>query len=165
MTIAAQSNFQVVYSLSAAPGQCGNCGYSGSDRRYIDTHRDFEYYGALFYCESCVADMAGRFGWITPDKAAEKDALIDEQASELINLRARLAATEAYIGAALNLPGGAKYTFGANASNGVRVGDPIPEPTLSDAGGSNPKAAVTVVKSGPNDVRESESDDLADFDL
>lgn len=57
--------------LHTAPGQCATCG-SGQDKNgFCDTQLDFEYYGRVYFCSNCVAEIAAVFGFISPTDYAE----------------------------------------------------------------------------------------------
>lgn len=56
-----------------APGQCATCG-SGQDKNgFCDTQLDFEFYGRLYFCSNCVAEIAAVFGFISPVDYAEME--------------------------------------------------------------------------------------------
>lgn len=74
-----------------SPGNCGLCGYSGQERKYLDLRLDFEFYGTLIFCEECVMGMAQVFGFITPGQAQALEARVEEAERELIQSRALLA--------------------------------------------------------------------------
>lgn len=55
--------FRVVDVPDAQPGSCCNCGASKRDgRTYIDIGRHVEWYGAVFFCGLCLAEIATAVG-------------------------------------------------------------------------------------------------------
>lgn len=72
----------------ASPAKCGLCGYSGSDRRYLDPRLDFEFYGTLIFCESCVGTMANDFEFSSPLQTRSLENRVKEAERELEVLRA-----------------------------------------------------------------------------
>ncbi len=57
--------FAIVEVPSALPGSCKCCG-SASKKFYIDTGTQEEFYGAVYYCNDCMGEMAELAGYVTP---------------------------------------------------------------------------------------------------
>lgn len=58
----------VVETPLALPHSCGMCGYGGSDRKWwIDTTKQFEYYGAFYICDQCFTFLASLVNFVPPD--------------------------------------------------------------------------------------------------
>lgn len=83
----AQGRFFLLDSPKATPGNCGICGFSGSERKYLDPRLDFEWYGTLIFCEDCVMSMAEVFGFILPAQARALEERVEEAERELIMYR------------------------------------------------------------------------------
>lgn len=43
------------------PAYCAGCGTISSDEGYVDTKLDFEFYGIVYFCASCVRNMSDVF--------------------------------------------------------------------------------------------------------
>lgn len=71
----------------ASPAKCGLCGYAGSDRKYLDPRLDFEFYGTLIFCESCVGTMANDFGFNSPAQVEVLHTRLEEAEREVVLLR------------------------------------------------------------------------------
>lgn len=85
------SNFQILENGPvASPGNCGICGYSGSDRNYIDPRQDFEFYGTFIICFECVGAMANDAGFLQPAQARSLENRVEEAERELIVLRSAI---------------------------------------------------------------------------
>lgn len=97
MTVStAQGRYYLLNTPVASPGQCGICGYSGSDRSYLDPRLDFEFYGTLIFCSECMASMAEVMGFIEPAKARSLETRVEEAERELVTLRAAVVAIEEF---------------------------------------------------------------------
>lgn len=65
---------QILNSYPAMPGQCFGCGNS-QGRRVLDTERDIDFYGRVYFCELCAADIARQL--MIPPPVAETIDLED----------------------------------------------------------------------------------------
>lgn len=81
------SHFELLDSPQASPGKCGVCGYSGSDRKFLNTRLDFEFYGILIFCADCVGAMANDFGFLSPDQSSDIIQRLEDNEQELVTLR------------------------------------------------------------------------------
>ena len=66
------SKYIKVTNPQAAPNQCGGCGTTVIENGFVDTNLNFDFYGALYFCESCVAEMARLYGFIKPTEEYAK---------------------------------------------------------------------------------------------
>lgn len=84
-------NFQILENGPvASPGNCGICGYAGSDRLFIDPRKDFEFYGTFIICFECVGAMANDAGFLQPAQARSLENRVEEAERELIVLRSAI---------------------------------------------------------------------------
>lgn len=91
----AQGRYYILESgPMASPGCCSICGYSSSDRRYIDPRLDFDEYGSVIFCGECIAAMSLLMGYIEPAQAQALEARVEEAERQLIQLRATSLAME-----------------------------------------------------------------------
>lgn len=155
----------------ALPAECGMCGFSGQERKYLDLRLDFEDYGALIFCQDCIMSMAQMFGFIKPDQARELEARVEEAERELIQTRAlltnlgglRVSLDALGIGAgdsglaALDSVGGSMDESDEELPNGESgESDQVPDSEQSDSDKSGDE-------SGPDDSGKSESTDKSSF--
>lgn len=121
------SNFLILENGPvASPGNCGICGYAGSDRRYLDPRRDFEFYGTFIICFECVGAMANDAGFLQPAQARSLENRVEEAERELITLRSAVLQLESVH----DLIAG----FNANSGRGVSVNAGVADsdPTIQD---------------------------------
>lgn len=85
------SNFFVLENGPvASPGRCGICGYSGSERKFTDPRKDFEFYGSFIICETCVMSMAEDYGYLEPSRVAaliKRNQEVEKELEQLLDLR------------------------------------------------------------------------------
>jgi hypothetical protein len=57
------SKYRVMAVPDVQPGKCANCGASkGDGRKYIDIGVEVPWYGAIFFCSLCLADIGRHTG-------------------------------------------------------------------------------------------------------
>lgn len=62
----------VIDTPVAAPGVCSLCGTAGGDgRKFIDFGKQLDWYGAVYFCETCFTEMAEALGLIPVAKYDE----------------------------------------------------------------------------------------------
>ena len=71
----------------ASPAKCGLCGYGGAERKYLDPRLDFEFYGSLIMCSSCVGTMANDFDFLSPSQSTNLIERLEAAEKELMILR------------------------------------------------------------------------------
>lgn len=65
MTVSAQSRIAILDTPILAPGVCSLCGSSGDDKRkFIDFGKQLDWYGAVYFCTICFAEMAQATGHV-----------------------------------------------------------------------------------------------------
>jgi hypothetical protein len=109
-----------------SPAKCGLCGYSNTDRQYLDFagKLDFEWYGSLAICEQCVAAMAADFGFIQPAQALALEARVEEAERELVTLRAAVLQLESLHDLIAGLAGDSANILNRNDGMVVRSDEP-----------------------------------------
>jgi hypothetical protein len=95
-----QSKFQVLTEpLQQFPNKCVGCHRYGRSNeqeqpvQFIDFNAEVEFFGKIFICTSCVTEMAGQLGFMTPEnvkKLIEKKSQLIRDVSELLNDREEL---------------------------------------------------------------------------
>lgn len=136
----------------AAPGKCVVCGYSGGkdedDRTFIDFGFDLDYYGVVYFCSSCMVEIANVIGFFSEDqynKIARENLLLSDSLGTV--RRERDAATDAL----------RTYLNGGPAIGAVAESEELPKPVPPSKRPapkkSGPKSEVSsnVTKQGPND--------------
>lgn len=84
----AQSKVQIVVNPVALPAICVSCRTSANGRkRFADVGASEEFYGAFYFCEDCVTEMANVFGLI---HAAVAESTIDDLRAKNIELQIQL---------------------------------------------------------------------------
>jgi hypothetical protein len=62
------SRVQVISVPIAAPGVCVLCGTSGGDNRtFIDFGKQLDWYGAIYFCNICIAEISRAIGFVPVD--------------------------------------------------------------------------------------------------
>lgn len=152
----------------ASPGCCAICGYSSSDRLYLDPRLDFDEYGSVIFCEECIASMSTVMGYIQPAQARALEARVEEAERQLIQLRAINTATEDL---RVALSGAGFHTAVHDSSSSISADDfatqvELPfEDTVSGTGPDNSSSDKSDDESGPDDVRNAPKPIDFDFDL
>lgn len=164
----AQGRYYLLDTPVASPGHCGICGYAGNDRRYLDPRLDFEFYGSLIFCEECIASMSVLFGHLTPKLVADLEARVEASETELIRLRAAVAAMESFNVAFSSL--GYSVSHGSDRGGNLAIGtiataDQDAEDVSGEAGSGDSATDESPVQQGPDDVRDDSADDSFDFGL
>lgn len=50
------------------PGKCAICGTVDTDREYVDFGFELDYYGVVYFCNFCLAEMVALLGYIPTDR-------------------------------------------------------------------------------------------------
>lgn len=78
-----QSRFSVHDNPDVAPGKCAVCASVGGDgRKFIDFGMQLDWYGAVYFCTFCVAELAGAGGFVATEhfnKAVEQNGLLTKE--------------------------------------------------------------------------------------
>lgn len=147
----------------ASPGNCGICGYAGSDRRYLDPRKDFEFYGSFIICEQCVGAMANDMGFLQPAQARSLENRVEEAERELIVLRSAVLQLESVhdLIAGFNADSGR----GISVNAGVASSDPAIQDGDIDQSVGGTQLSIDEVGEGDSkaddDNRQQGSDDLS----
>lgn len=164
----AQGRYYILTSPVATPGNCGVCGYSGNDRRYLDPRLDFEFYGSLIFCEDCVASMSVLFGHLTPDLVRDLENRVERAETQLVQLRAATTVFEDFRVALSSIDDRAI----SDVHRGSILADTFAEPTDSLApddvigeGSGDSEADLSDLLEGSDDVRDDSADDPFGFNL
>jgi hypothetical protein len=81
-TVASAARVQAIDKPIQAPGQCCLCGSAGdSKRKFIDFGKQLDWYGAVYFCTICIAEVALASGFLP---VAEFDKLHDTYRELLI---------------------------------------------------------------------------------
>lgn len=164
----AQGRYYILTSPVATPGNCGVCGYSGNDRRYLDPRLDFDFYGSLIFCEDCVASMSVLFGHLTPDLVRDLESRVEASETELVKLRAAVAAMEDLSVAFGSLGLGTSsdvYRGSSLADRDAIAADQIAPDDVIGEGSGDSEADLSDLLEGPDDVRDDSADDPFGFNL
>lgn len=164
----AQGRFYVLDNPVSAPGQCAVCGYGGTDRKYLDPQLHFEFYGAAIFCRTCVNSMASMFGFIEPAQALVLETKVEEAERELIKLRAALAAMEdlsvAFASLGFGTDSGVIVSTGV-ADSIIPTADSDAAIDVAGSGLGDSETDLSDLFEGPDDVRNSASNNTYNFDL
>lgn len=64
-TIDPTSRVKVIDTPIAAPGVCALCGTAGGDGlKFIDFGKQLDWYGAVYFCETCITEVSVALGFI-----------------------------------------------------------------------------------------------------
>ena len=84
----ASDRFKVVETALMPPGVCRVCG-GASKPWYIDFGYNEEYYGAVYYCNECIAAMAEACGFLPPAARRIVEEKIQDLESRNFDLQVR----------------------------------------------------------------------------
>lgn len=149
------SRVQVIDAPVSHPGFCALCGSVGGDgRKFIDTQwAPEEFYGVVYYCTYCFAEIANQVGFQTNDQVAdtqrrlvETEARLREVLDECSNLRAAVDALTA-----------SGYVLPPDLEDGVEDSSEL---TSGESGTSKSSD-----ESGSGDVQQTPELDLSEFDI
>lgn len=76
------------------PGHCVLCGISASPTGFADPNLLFEFFGSVYFCRSCVGDIARVFGYLDPEVKIAMQARIEALEAECAMLRNALVQLE-----------------------------------------------------------------------
>lgn len=163
-----QGRHTIIDTPISSPGQCVICGYGGPDRRYLDSRLDFEFYGTVYWCETCVAELARMFGYIEPSQALALERRVQEAERELVNLRAVALAVEDFkravgIDAHVSIGASDFWPSDEHVASGIIEGEQeLPFEPDSGEGSDDSGSDEQVAERGRDDVRDP---DAGKFDL
>lgn len=90
------SRFKLMDRPSAIPGKCAVCG--AVDRPVVDTGWNAEYYGVVYFCVLCLAEVAGIIGMVDGKLIQEAEADSARQfEAELVKRDVRVITNEQYL--------------------------------------------------------------------
>ena len=144
-------HYFILDSPVASPAKCGLCGYGGAERKYLDPRLDFEFYGSLIFCESCIGTLANDFDYLSPKQSANLIERLDAAEKELMILRAAVIHLE---NANESL---SDYHALVNPSNPVSISDGKPDEL---AGLTTLTVGAGSISSSLESIRDSEIDEL-----
>ncbi len=152
------SRFKVLDTAVMPPGVCALCGSAGGDKRqFIDFGKTLDWYGAVYFCTFCFAELAKLMGFAT---YANHDELFKKYEKLLLQVGTEKLETEFVqrkLDAAMVLVRGCTCSDSGigvpvvEVVDGEFVGDGETDSTESDADES-------VDVEGPNDVSAASSD-------
>lgn len=67
----------------STPGSCVTCGTSYCEQGFVNPNLDFEFYGSVIICRTCVAEIAAIYGFITPEQLEEIQIQLHELRTNL----------------------------------------------------------------------------------
>lgn len=91
-----QNKFQIVTRPAAQPGCCYVC-RNGNAAWYLDTGAYEEFFGVVYICNDCIAQMAVTVGYFTPEQRVEFEERIMQLGNELAESTARIYGMEQII--------------------------------------------------------------------
>lgn len=154
------SRFTLHENPPALPGHCGICG-SATKEQYLDLNLSFDYYGVLYFCNDCIADIARQLGYALPGEVVATNERLAEAVAENLTLKHRLRASEAYIRESFGVEpadiGPVMPVATEPASPDSDESDEVDEESDDDEGQSDSEAAELVAKPRSYDVRNPTS--------
>lgn len=150
------SRVQVVDAPVSHPGYCALCGSVGGDgRKFIDTGwAPEEFYGVVYYCSFCFAEIANQVGFLTTDQVQDLQRRFDE--------------TEKTLKATLDECSNLRLAVDALTASGYVVPDGDEDGMEGDSESSDGEQGTSESssESGSGNVpSSSELDDLSEFGL
>lgn len=173
---------QVIPAPIASPGQCGICGTPSHPVGFADPRLDFEFYGTLIFCQTCVGDIASVFGYLPTEALVGLREQIEDQNDELNTLRQAVLGLEAAVDGLTSYNDGRDRSFSERGRSSSHFAGPIKpkveQPTEPDAKGpdgvdpepanpgTRPEPAVNEppAEQRRDDVRGTSGTDSADVD-
>lgn len=72
--ISPNSRFSIHENPNVAPGFCAICRNTGGDgRTFVDFGMQLDVYGAVYFCSTCIVELAETVGFVPAAKHAEAD--------------------------------------------------------------------------------------------
>ncbi len=100
LELVAMGRYRILDVPDVQPGSCCNCGASRNDgRKYVDTGRHVEWYGAIFICGLCMreyADALGLLETVKQELASVKSLLLSQEDLKFMGERIRDTITQTY---------------------------------------------------------------------
>lgn len=84
---------ELTYSPQALPGSCYLCG-SANRASYIDAGCSVEFHGAMYLCDTCIAEMSRMLGYIAREDYIKLQDNKDELERQVFVLGEKLSAVE-----------------------------------------------------------------------
>jgi hypothetical protein len=81
----------------STPGSCGGCGTPRCEEGFVNTGLDFEFWGTLIFCRTCVTEMAAIYGLISAEQAEEYQLQTEEMRKEVEALKIALESAKGII--------------------------------------------------------------------
>jgi len=165
-----QSRWLVIQQPTALPGSCFICQGSISPdppvgrKWFVDLDLQFEFWGAVYICNLCLAEIAGTVGWFEPERADELRSDNEKLKAEVYRLQVHVASLQALEKAAndyLSSRSSSGIQFGSSGSGPLHViqgeaGSQGTEDQLG-AGAGTPDESGDV--EGVDDIRSDDSGD------
>ena len=160
---------QVVQAPPTLPGSCAICGTAQHEQGFIDPQLFIEWHGGIYFCWSCVSEMASIFDFIDPEKGKQLIAKIEEQQATIL----RLSADKHHLEKALEHLNSLSNGNGAEPVS-VTEPEPVPDENTDDVtaeadkllaeissgqGSDNPDADEPSVSEGSDDATDAASSD------
>lgn len=86
----------------STPGVCGTCGTNICEQGFVNLGLDFEFYGTLIICRTCIIEMSAIYGLISCEQAEELSIELQESRNEVDKLRCELIAAKQVIDGFVN---------------------------------------------------------------
>ena len=153
---------QILESPVAAPGVCCLCGCShNEDRKYVDFGKQLDWFGAVYFCTICFAEIAMSIGYVPHGKTIA----VQEELALLMKKYLALEKKYLTVEQALHAISGSNCSEYSDSVDVPRSPASSVAKSAANAGSSkksaerNPKADTSTSVEGHSDVL-----DIADFD-
>lgn len=138
--LALSSRFQLLETPLTAPGKCMVCG--SVDRPVVDFGADIQFYGAVYFCGTCICEAAAIFGMVprTELEAAERESV--QSFAETLNNNNLVAVSGEWFAVATALFGSipvlnVNTLLDSDDESAGQAGEEVSEESGSDSGESN----------------------------
>lgn len=160
---------QIVETPTVLPGCCRVCG-GASKPWYLDLGTSEEFYGAVYYCNECLAEMARLAGYMTPEDRQKQEARIEELTTANFELQIKLegmvkALDGLYVAGLLPSPPSTTPTRRGDLSEVVDSSVDEPQGGTGQLGEGEGTSAESSDDEGVGIVRSDGSSDSTDFSL
>lgn len=152
-------------SQLVAPATCAVCGTSGHDRKYIDPDVNFEWEGAVYFCELCALEIAAALQCLPPEESEflvdQNKHLAEANASLMEKLDAARTELDNYhrlINAAVN--GGYPLPSSSEGTPELeQESEPTADEPVTSGAEPEPESPEPVKVGGPNDTKRTSKRD------